>query len=219
MTETLARDQSKARPSAETRRRELKSGVIAFKRASILEEASTLFFEKGYEGATLEMVATRLSVTKPFLYTYFKNKGDILSAICEMGVKESLAALDRITQQESDSLVRLRESLREVAEIIIEHHEHLVVYQREMMNLDRADAQRILRLRHEFDLKIAKLVHACQEDGYNTLEDASSMSVWIGGLLGWITSCYRPDGRRSREEIIDQVTTACLRLVGLDNHK
>lgn len=197
-------------------RRELKSGVAAFKRASILEEASNIFYEKGYEGATLDMLADRLGVTKPFLYTYFKNKSSILSAVCDRGVQESLAALDRIAQAEATSLQRLEASLREVAEIIIKHHQYLVVYQREMMNLDRTDAQRILRLRHEFDLKIGKLVEACQADGYVTVDNAASMSVWMGGLLSWITSCYRPGGRRSSDEIVEQVVTACLRLIGLD---
>ncbi len=200
---------------AKERQRELKSGVIAYKRATILKEASALFYERGYEGATLEALANRLSVTKPFLYTYFKNKGDILSAICELGVKESLAALGHIAQHEGNSLERLEASLREVARIIIEHHEYLVVYQREMMNLDRDDAQRILRLRHEFDLKIARLVAACEEDGYVTIENASAMSAWMAGLLTWITTCYRPGSSRSSEKVVDEVVTACLRLVGV----
>ncbi len=197
------------------RQHELKSGVIAYKRATILQEASALFYERGYEGATLEALANRLSVTKPFLYTYFKNKSDILSAICELGVKESLAALGRIARYEGNSLERLEASLREVAEIIIEHHEYLVVYQREMMNLDRDDAQRILRLRNEFDLQIARLVIACEDEGLITVENARAMSAWMAGLLTWITTCYRPGSGRSREKVIEEVVTACLRLVGV----
>lgn len=211
--------QAKAKASVKGRRSELRSGVVAFKRVSILEEASTLFYEKGYESATLEMLADRLSVTKPFLYTYFKNKGDILNAICELGVKESLVALDRIEKTEGNSLSRLESSLREVANIIIERHEYLVVYQREMMNLDRSDAQRILRLRHEFDLRIGGLLEDCQQEGCLAIENAASMSIWMGGLLSWITSCYRPGGNRTREEVIEQVVTACLRLVGLEKQK
>ena len=202
-------------PAASQRSRDLKPGVIAYKRARILEEASMLFFDRGYESATLEMLADRLSVTKPFLYTYFRNKGDILSAICEMGVQESLGALDRVAEQGTDAVDRLRIALAEVAGIIIDRHEYIVVYQREMKNLDRADAQRIIRLRHEFDLRIARLVEACQRDGFVTLEDAATMSVWMGGLLSWITNCYRPGSRRSREAIIEQVVHACLRLIGL----
>jgi AcrR family transcriptional regulator len=196
--------------------REIKPGVVAFKRARILEEASALFFERGYEAATLEMLADRLSATKPFLYTYFKGKSAILSAICELGVKESLAALDRIEETERTPLDLLKASLREVAEIIVTRHEYLVVYQREMMNLDRNDAQRILRLRHEFDLRVGKLIEDCVRDGEITIPDAASMSIWIGGLLSWITYCYRPGSKRSAEVVVDQAVAACLRLVAVN---
>lgn len=196
--------------------REIRSGVIAFKRARILEEASALFYEKGYEAATLEMLADRLSATKPFLYTYFKGKSAILNAICELGVTESLAALDRIEAGEGSSVDRLRASLQEVARIMIDRIEYLVVYRREMMNLERSDAQRILRQRHEFDLRIGKLIEDCVRDGYVTVADAPEMSVWIGGLLSWIADFYRPGSSRSGEVIIDQAVKASLRLLGLD---
>ena len=196
--------------------REIKPGVVAFKRARILEEAASLFFERGYEAATLEILADRLSATKPFLYTYFKGKSAILCAICELGVTESLAALDRIAETERTSIDLLKASLREVAEIIISRNEYLVVYQREMMNLDRGDAQRILRQRHEFDLRIGRMIEDCVRDGYVTVPDAPAMSIWIGGLLSWITYCYRPGSSRSGENVADQAMKACLRLIGLD---
>jgi AcrR family transcriptional regulator len=205
----------KKQASAPGTGREIKPGVVAFKRARILEEAGALFFEKGYEAATLEMLADRLSATKPFLYTYFKGKSAILSAICEVGVKESLAALDRMAETERTSIDLLKASLREVAEIIVARHEYLVVYQREMMNLERTDAQRILRLRHEFDLRIGKLIDDCVRDGDVTVPDAAAMSVWIGGLLSWITYCYRPGSKRSAEMVVDQAVEACLRLIAV----
>ncbi|MES2044231.1 MAG: TetR/AcrR family transcriptional regulator [Pseudomonadota bacterium] len=202
-------------PASEQNAREIKPGVVAFKRARILEEASALFYEKGYESATLEMLADRLSATKPFLYTYFKGKSAILSAICEAGVQESLAALDRIEEIERLPIDQLKASLREVAEIIVARHEYLVIYQREMMNLDRTDAQRILRLRHEFDLRIGKLIDDCVHDGSVTVANAAAMSVWIGGLLSWIIHCYRPGSKRSAEVVVGQAVEACLRLIGL----
>ncbi len=213
---TAAASSPAPRSGPKTGGREIRSSVIAFKRARILEEASALFYEKGYEAATLEMLADRLSATKPFLYTYFKGKSAILNAICELGVTESLAALDRIEASQGNSAERLRASLREVAQIMIDRIEYLVVYRREMMNLERSDAQRILRQRHEFDLRIGKLIEDCVRDGYVTVPDAPAMSVWIGGVLSWIADCYRPGSSRSGETMVDQAVKACLRLVGLD---
>jgi AcrR family transcriptional regulator len=195
--------------------RELKPSVVAYKRERILEEAGALFFTLGYEAATLDMLAERLRVTKPFLYTYYRNKGHILSAICEVGVKESLAALDKLDSKTGTAVDRLWAALAAVANIIIDRYEYITIYQREMMNLDAADARRILRLRHQFDLKVAKLVEACQRDGFVKLDDAPEMAIWMGGLLSWIPNCYGPGSKRSRETIVKQVVHACMRLIGL----
>jgi AcrR family transcriptional regulator len=204
----------KSRPGGGAKRG-LQPSVIAYKRERILEVASALIHAKGYDAATMEMVADELQVTKPFLYTYFRNKSDILRAICEVGVSESLAALDRVAETDGTSVDRLRTSLGEVARIIIERYQYIDVYQREIKSLDRASAQHLIRLRHEFDLRIGRMIQACVDDGYVTVTDAPAMSVWIGGLMSWITNCYRPGSRRSRETVIEQVVTASLRIIGL----
>lgn len=206
-----AYDEAPARAS-----RKLKPEVAAYKRGRILEEASALFHANGYGGTTLDQVAERLHVTKPFLYSYFRNKGDILAAICEIGIRESLEALEEAEGKADTAVKQLRLTLTRVAEIIIERHEYIVVYQREMMYLDRARAQQILRLRHEFDSRIAKLVERAQKEGAITLDDAPAMSVWMGGLLSWLPNFYRPTSRRPKEQMIEQVVHACMRLVGLD---
>ena len=195
--------------------RELKPSVVAYKRERILEDAVSLFFTMGYEAATLDMLAERLHVTKPFLYTYYRNKGHILSAICEVGIKESLAALDTLDRKAGTAVDRLWAALALVANIIIDRYEYITIYQREMMNLDEDDARRILHLRHQFDLSVAKLVKACQRDGFVTLDDAPEMAIWMGGLLSWIPNCYGPGSKRSRETIVKQVVHACMRLIGL----
>jgi AcrR family transcriptional regulator len=197
-------------------RRTSKPDVVALKRQGILEVASRLFHEKGYETATLDMVADELNVTKPYLYTYYKNKAEILASVCAVGVTESLDALDRAAAASGNSVDRLRAALHEVAAIIIDRMEYIVVYQREMKNLTNVDAQQILRLRHEFDLRIAHLVEQCRADGLVKMHDAAAMSVWMGGLLSWIPNCYWRGSRRKREDVIEQVSHACMRLIGLD---
>jgi AcrR family transcriptional regulator len=197
------------------RRRQIKPDVVAFKRGKILEQASALFSARGYSAATLDMIAERLHVTKPFLYTYFRNKSDILAAICEVGVSESLAALDKSANLEGSAADRLKAALTDVARIIIHRQPYIVVYQREMMALERSDAQRIMRLRHEFDLRVSRMVEDCRSEGSVTLPDATMMSVWIGGLLSWIANYHRPGSRKSEDDLVEQAVTACLRLVGL----
>ena len=56
----------------------LKGEVVALKRKRIVDAARRLFYEKGYERTTLDDIAERLEVTKQFIYSYYKNKTEIL---------------------------------------------------------------------------------------------------------------------------------------------
>lgn len=192
----------------------LKEDVTALKRQRILEEASRLFFEKGYTTSTLDMLAARLDVTKPFIYSYFKSKHELLAVICEMGIKDSLAVLDAVRRQGGDPCAELRAVVAGVAETVIRLQNYVVIYQREMKELERRDAQRILQLRHHFDQQMVLLLRRGVESGDFSIADPAMSSVWIGGLLSWIPLWYVPGGRRRSTEIVDNAVDAVMRLVG-----
>jgi AcrR family transcriptional regulator len=54
---------------------------------TILESASQLFFELGYEETTMDDIAGRIGVTKGTLYLYFKNKEELLYRVCKKNMK------------------------------------------------------------------------------------------------------------------------------------
>ena len=192
----------------------IRSEVTALKKQRILEEASQLFFEKGYDGSTLEALAKRMNVTKPFIYTYYKGKSDLLAAICETGIQESILAVDRAMAQETCALDQLKAALAGAARAVIRFQNCVVVYQREMKALDRRDAQRILQQRHHFDRQLILLLERAAADGDLTVADSAMTSVWIGGLISWIPVWYLPGGRRKEPEVVAELVDAVMRLVG-----
>ena len=195
-------------------KRQLKVEVVAYKRQRILEEGSRLFFTRGYEASTLDMLADRLHVTKPFLYSYYRNKGEILSAICETGIRESLEAMEAARDTSASPRDMLAMMVAGSARVVIERQEYIVVYQREMKNLVRDDARRILNLRRDFDHLIANVVEDGEHRGQFKVADPGLAAVWIGGLLSWIPNWYVPGGSRSADEVVDHVVDASMRLVG-----
>ena len=52
-------------------------------RTEILDVASELFTEKGYDATSLREIAERLGITKAALYYHFRSKDDILRALLE----------------------------------------------------------------------------------------------------------------------------------------
>ena len=81
---------------AKTRKAEgLLREIIALKKDRIFEAAVDLFYDHGYENTTLDAVADKLKVTKPFIYSYYDSKAQLLTDICQRGISASLAAICR----------------------------------------------------------------------------------------------------------------------------
>lgn len=208
---------AKKRSAAVERGNSLKSEFVAFKTNRIVEIASHLFYERGYSSCTLDNVADALGVTKPFLYSYFKNKEAILAAICEVGISEALGVLEStLARDHADHRALLAEVVRKVGQIVINRQEYVVVYQREMKHLSAKDHERILRMRHSFDHQIGELISEGVSSGEFREDIDPFVAVWIGGLISWIPTWYLPSGKRSPEELIEYLVQAALRLAGAE---
>jgi AcrR family transcriptional regulator len=179
----------------------LKSEVQEFKRLRILEEARELFFSQGYEATTLDAIADRLHVTKPFIYTYFKNKSEILNAICNVGISRSLAALDEALASGLAPREMLRLIIEQVTSIVITHQKYLVVYLREEKNLETKEAKHLVELRKEFSVRLARLLDAGTVAKVFDVDDALLTAVSIGGMITWISTWFRARGHWSQSEV------------------
>jgi len=70
----------------------------------ILQAASDLFRDKGYEGTTIEAIAAIAEVSIGTVYNYYENKGDLLVAIVSMEVNEVLAAGSQLLETPPDEV-------------------------------------------------------------------------------------------------------------------
>ena len=181
----------------------IRKEIAAFKRQRILEVAAELFARHGYELTTLEEVAARIEVTKPFIYSYYRNKGELLREICERGIRKSSEALESALAEAASPPDQLHRIVREVGRIIVDNRDYIAVYQAEEKNLAPDDAKEIRALRHEFDLRLTTLLEKGQKSGDFEIAHAQRTALWIGGLLTWIVNWYHEGGRWSAEEIIE----------------
>lgn len=201
------------RKSPDRRPTQLKTEVAAYKRRRIIEEASHLFFANGYEATTLDSVAEQLHVTKPFIYSYYRNKSELLSEICQTGIQLSLTALDEALAVDGTASEQLKMVVDRVARIIIENQRYISVYQREEKSLEPEDARRIRELRHSFDLKLSTLLARGKANGEFEFEDASRTSIWVSGVLSWIANWYHDGGRWSATEVVMDAITVVMKIV------
>ncbi len=68
--------------------------IKTLKKKKIMDTALELFASYGYHGTTMEKIATRAGVSKGLIYTYFKNKEDLLLELLESGLERISEKLD-----------------------------------------------------------------------------------------------------------------------------
>jgi AcrR family transcriptional regulator len=192
---------------------DIKGAVAQYKKLVILEQACELFYTQGYDGTTLDAVAERLRVTKPFIYTYYKNKARILQDICERGIRLSLDAFDAALTPSGTPTDRLRRMVEGVTRVIIENQAYIVVYQREEKNLEPAVARQIRRMRHAFDRKLETLLHEGISRGEFAAQNVSYTAVAVSGVVSWVANWYVPGGRLAASEVVVLTMQMVMRMV------
>jgi AcrR family transcriptional regulator len=193
----------------------LRNEIIALKRERIIDTAVSLIYERGYENTTLEAVGERLSVTKPFIYSHFASKSDLLAEICSRGIKASLRAIDSVegNRQKLTARERLTLVAERFAAAVLESQKYIAIFSREEKNLLPADFKRISGYRREFDRKLTALLEDGLRSGEFTFADAGMASLAIGGLVSWAYVWYRPHGRLSADEVVAEISALILSMV------
>jgi AcrR family transcriptional regulator len=192
----------------------IRDEVLALKRERILEEARNLFYELGYQGATLDAVAARLNVTKPFIYAYFENKAELLSEISQRGTRASLDAAQEALARPGRPRERLDWFIRELARVVIETQANVTILFREEKHLPEAARRRIDGWREEIDHHITSLLQQGVDAGEFEIDDVPLASLAIGGLVTWMFTWYRPHGRLTPDQLARGMSRLVLKLVG-----
>jgi TetR/AcrR family transcriptional regulator, cholesterol catabolism regulator len=193
----------------------LKNEITALRRERIIDAAANLIYERGYESTTLEAVGESLGVTKPFIYSNFASKSDLLAEICSRGIRASLRAIDSV--ENDPQSYSARERLRLVAErfvvAVLESQKHIAIFSREEKNLLSADFHRISGYRREFDKKLTALLDEGVRAGDFVCSDTRIASLAIGGLVSWAYVWYRPRGRLGLKEVAAEMSELIVAMV------
>src|SRR5579875_3266469 len=113
----------------------MREEISAYKRERILEEAVKLFYERGFSGTTLDDIAGKLGVTKPFIYTHFRSKVELLEACCRPTIEMSLDAIDQHARKTGPPTERLYNGVVTFTKVVLERQGNIAVYFREEKHL------------------------------------------------------------------------------------
>lgn len=182
-------------------------------RAVILKAAAQLFFVRGYAGTTVDAIAEKLRMTKPFIYHYFEDKADIYSTLCADAAAATLSSFD-FAKDNLDPVAVLREAFRRLAVANIEHFEASSLYYREPQALAAPVRRQILKRARDFYLNLRSLIDKGKRVGQLADVNSKLAALSIAGVIGFMYRWYDPKGTLSREEMADELAIIMLRIAG-----
>lgn len=192
----------------------MRDEILAYKRERILEEAVKLFYARGFNGTTLDDIAAELGVTKPFIYTHFRSKVDLLAALCKPTIEMSLAAVQQGAAMPGSVTERLFHAIVAFTKVVLQRQANIAIYFREEKNLSKAALVEINELRKRFDHTLSDLLREGVEAKEFDVPDERLAALAIGGMISWAYTWHRPAGRLTLDDMGKEMGHLALRMVG-----
>ncbi len=191
-----------------------KQTVREYKKQLVLDAAGKLFREHGFQKTTLDDIALALGVTKPFIYTYFKNKQTILVELFDNAYVALYEVLmEALKNRNGSPTERLVRFIRIFVESNIDQREFTPILIAEEKHLEPERIRKTRKKLKEFDSRLADLLRDGIKAGEFDISDPEIASLAISGMVRWTHRWYSPSGRLGREQLCDEMIELVLNMV------
>jgi AcrR family transcriptional regulator len=169
------------------------------RRQQVVYQAAKVFAQHGYDQTTMQELAASMDLAAGTLYHYFGGKEQLLMAICDQLMEPLLdEATDLLTELESPE-----EQLHSMARLwvahVVEHRDHMLVFQQERHVIESGDQWRKVRAsRKAFERLVADVIDRAHPAG-----DSRLALLALLGMVNHTAQWYRPRGRLTPEQIAD----------------
>ena len=177
----------------------------------ILKAAAEVFYEKGYDAATLQEIADRVGILKGSIYYYIKTKSDLLDHLLTEVHNEGVAMIRQRSEESGTVFDKLEAMFRGHIDYMCRNQAKSTVYLHELKALDPKRRESLFR-GHEFRDEFLALIKKGQAEGLilDSLDPkltAQTMMGWTNSLYQW----YRPQPRKPMDQIANHFVTIMLR--------
>jgi AcrR family transcriptional regulator len=185
-------------------------------RKDIIAQSAALFRSQGYANTTVRDISAAVGIQPGSWFYHFKSKQEILAAVVEQGLLQSLAESEAIAAQSLPPRAAFKQLV--MAHLHTLHapdHHFITVLLYEWRSLDQPNRARIIKLkdRHEaiWDAVIAAL-HRSGDWAMPTRLDRLLMF----GAMNWSAQWYKPGAGGGLDELAEHVVRFILRTEGSD---
>lgn len=168
----------------------------------IYDIAARVFYEKGYDGASIQDIADAVGILKGSLYYYIDTKQDLLFGIIDEVHDDSLRALEKWSAAAGDAETRLRAFVEGHVRANARNIIKIGVFFHDFRSLDSERRERIVKDRDRYDEYLRSLIREGQDEGtFRPNLDVKLAAMGILGMMNWTYHWWREGGPNSAAEV------------------
>lgn len=173
-------------------------------RSEIIHAAAQIFRQKGYHGTSMQDIADAVALKKASLYHHVSGKQDILVSILDQALDLLIEDLQAVLDQDRPAEEKIRRAMRAYIHRLTQDPDLAAVLLMEHRSLeDDLRAVHIAR-RDRFEHLWRSMIDQGVKEGSFRSLDRSLVTFALLGVLNWMITWYRPNGRLRAETIADQ---------------
>ncbi|MGO2133053.1 MAG: TetR/AcrR family transcriptional regulator [Halomonas sp.] len=177
------------------------------RRKELTRQAAQLFVQEGYDRTTVRMLAQEMGIKSGSLFHHFSDKQEILAAVIEEGTHNALTIAHQALEQcDSSPEARLHAMARAHLETLLTDRNAHVVALYEWRRLDQPAKEYLAHLRDAYEALWQMVIDEALSAGL-VEGDRFLVSCFVMGALNWTVRWYDPAGKRSPEELADELVT------------
>lgn len=165
--------------------------------------AARVFYEKGYDGASMQDIASAVGLTKAGLYHHIVSKDHLLYEIMNYGMDILQETVLEKVKNIPDPREKLRQTIIGHIDLIVRARDlEITVILHENRSLKGALHKKINARKREYIHYLEGLIAAVQEQkGGKPMLDSRVAAFALLGIINWLYQWYRPDGPIKQNEI------------------
>lgn len=175
---------------------------LAQPREAILEVATQLFSERGYEATKMRDIAKAVGLLPGSLYAHIESKETLLLEIVEAAIDRLYTIVEAIAMSTEPADVRMRAAIKAHVAEAARNPDRTVAANHQWRYLTGADRARVVERRRQYEELFTKMMEDGVASGVFTQRVDSRVAVLgILGALNWTAEWYSPSGPATAEEI------------------
>ncbi len=165
--------------------------------------AAKVFAQRGYDQTTMQDLAGSMGLATGALYHYFGSKEQLLIMICDQLTEPLLERARELMGGDASPEDQLRALVRLWVANVVEHRDHMLVFQQERHAIESGPQWRGVRdSRKAFERLVEKALRRAGTTGRPGLPERLALASLLG-MVNHTAQWYRPRGRLSPDEIAD----------------